>query len=344
MEPRVKPHHKLLFLPPRPPDATNVVVANPLSSTMLPLLKGKMVRSHLTTAKIQTCSRDIILSTGAPAVTKRQGNNTRAKTSNAPKRPPISHIASSGPGSSAHEHGTRRNPTNGVNGHTAGSSTAEASRAYRNSHAYAVSQQPLFTSWNLPDYLAHLEEMLPTDTPRPLEVRAGTTSNGGAIRGESIERTMERGVRVKWPSKRMSVGDMNKRVRALVEWVGREQASALDRGRRREALEKAFREEVAKTTEHVIGDEHNSRASAGADDGNVAMILDREAVSESPVQEKNVHQETRSLSAQYEANSLSSSSTMKLMEELMEELIGFQERFGPGAKSRERERRLAAVS
>jgi hypothetical protein len=29
-------------------------------------------------------------------------------------------------------------------------------------------------------------------------------------------------------------------------------------------------------------------------------------------------------------------STMKMMEELMEELIGFQERFGPGAKSRER--------
>ena len=35
-------------------------------------------------------------------------------------------------------------------------------------------------------------------------------------------------------------------------------------------------------------------------------------------------------------------STMKMMEELMEELIGFQERFGPGAKSRER--RTAVLS
>jgi hypothetical protein len=43
-------------------------------------------------------------------------------------------------------------------------------------------------------------------------------------------------VRVRWPGKRMSVSDMNKRVRALVEWVGREQASASERYRRREAL------------------------------------------------------------------------------------------------------------
>ena len=32
-------------------------------------------------------------------------------------------------------------------------------------------------------------------------------------------------------------------------------------------------------------------------------------------------------------------STMKMMEELMEELINFQERFGPGAKAKERDRR-----
>lgn len=32
-------------------------------------------------------------------------------------------------------------------------------------------------------------------------------------------------------------------------------------------------------------------------------------------------------------------STMKMMEELMEELIRFQERFGPGAKVKERDRR-----
>ena len=33
---------------------------------------------------------------------------------------------------------------------------------------------------------------------------------------------------------------------------------------------------------------------------------------------------------------------MKMMEGLMEELINFQERFGPGAKVKERERRIVS--
>lgn len=82
------------------------------------------------------------------------------------------------------------------------------------------------------------------------------------------------GNRVRWPQKRMSVADMNKRVRALVEWVGREQAGAAERTRRGEALRK------------VLGDE----AAESSGDGETA----------------------------------------KLMEELMEELIGFQEKFGSG--------------
>ncbi|KAK2463246.1 hypothetical protein APHAL10511_004901 [Amanita phalloides] len=216
------------------------------------------------------------------------------------------------------------------------SNSAEASRAYRNSHAYAVSQQPLFTSWGLPDYLAHLEEMLPTETPQPLEIRTGP---GGASAGgrESVERTVERGVKVKWPSKRMSVGDMNKRVRALVEWVGREQASALDRARRKEALEKTLKEEScpieqAGTTRGrsvvsnadvpvtASGEDNPPKTSCKLNDGNSAANHIR-GVDTSKTLE-----------------------TMKMMEELMEELIGFQERFGPGAKSRDRERRTATAS
>lgn len=122
----------------------------------------------------------------------------------------------------------------------------------------------------------------------PLEVVSGALLAGSGGR-ESVERTVERGVKVKWPSKRTSVADMNKRVRALVEWVGREQASALDRARRREALENALRE--------------NASSSVSAE----------------------TQQPT----------------SMKDMEELMEELISFQERFGPGAR---RERRAAAAA
>jgi hypothetical protein len=178
--------------------------------------------------------------TGSVALpAKKPGNNPRAKAAANAKRPSN---AQSTPAGTTGIEGQKRNQTGG-----SGANSAAEARAYRQTHAYAVSQQTLYTSWNLPDYLSHLEQILPSDTPQPLEVRAGGTIS----RGESAERTMERGVKVKWPAKRMSVADMNKRVRALVEWVGREQASALDRGRRREALEKALREhaEVEKIAE-----------------------------------------------------------------------------------------------
>jgi len=204
-------------------------------------------------------------------------------------------------------------------------SNPTTSRAYHQSHAYAVSQQPLFTSWNLPDYLAHLEPMLPTGVPRPLEVRGSGIDSTGR---ESLERTTERGVKVKWPSKRMSVGDMNKRVRALVEWVGREQASALERSRRREALENAF------TQDQETTDPAAREAGGHADDGMDSALV------ESPVQEKRpaLVDGTSSITLPT-APSDSGQVTMKMMEELMEELIIFQERFGPGAKSKERDRR-----
>ena len=266
-------------------------------------------------------SRDEMFFPGLPtgSVAKRQGNS-RGKGPNS-KRPPASHSVSHGPGSASHEHGTRRNQTNSVAGANTGSNPGESSRAYRNSHAYVVSQQPLFTSWNLPDYLAHLEEMLPSDTPRPLEVPSGSGLNAG--RGESLERTVERGVKVKWPSKRTSVGDMNKRVRALVEWVGREQAAALERMRRRDALEKALREESQAL---------QKRRELERGSGDPGMMLD--AVSLDPTHQ--APDPTGAKLVNYETVDAQSSATMKMMEELMEELIGFQERFGPAAKSRER--------
>ncbi|KJA19883.1 hypothetical protein HYPSUDRAFT_143174 [Hypholoma sublateritium FD-334 SS-4] len=268
---------------------------------------------------------------------KRAGNHSRVKPSNAPKRPPISQSISHGSGVATHEHGTRRNQLgSSAVGQQSGTSAADA-RAYRNSHAYAVSQQTLFTSWNLPDYLSHLEQMLPTDIPQPLEVRAGATSTGSSnSRGESADRTMERGVKVKWPAKRMSVGDMNKRVRALVEWVGREQASALDRGRRREALEKALREQAATLAE--LHDTSEDPVLPGCADN--SMVIDHQPSSS----DQQMQQSKNSVEMHLMPESALevSSQTMKTMEELMEELIGFQERFGPGAKARDRERRLAA--
>jgi hypothetical protein len=139
---------------------------------------------------------------------------------------------------------------------------------------------------------------------------------------------MERGVKVKWPAKRMSVGDMNKRVRALVEWVGREQATGLDRGRRREALQKTLQEQAG------VREEATSRI-----DGPVPMSVELPSTNDHHHQSTNWAFSNQMISD----NSIEISvQTMKMMEELMEELIGFQERFGPGARNRDRERRLAA--
>ena len=187
-------------------------------------------------------------------------------------------------------------------------------RAHHNLHTYAVTQQPLYTSWGLPDYLSHLEPMLPTVIPRPLEIRASK---------DFTDVSTERGVKVKWPSKRTSIGDMNKRVRALVEWVGREQAGALERGRRKEALTK------------VLETQAKQKPQPAPDDD--AMITQDQPLTESPVGDK----PTPSLSLSVELDS-HPPPTMKMMEELMTELINFQERFGPGAKNKERERRVVS--
>ncbi|KAF8210321.1 hypothetical protein K438DRAFT_150573 [Mycena galopus ATCC 62051] len=249
-----------------------------------------------------------ITSVPLPAPSKR-GHGGRAKGAAAKNR----NAAAVPPQSMNHEHATRRNPTQAPNGHPS-ATPAESSRAYRNSHAYAVSQQPMFTSWGLPDYLAHLEAILPTDVPQPLEVLGTGAPN--TSRAGSLERTQERGVKVKWPSKRMSVGDMNKRVRALVEWVGREQASASERSKRKEALEAALREEAK--------DARLEGVDGAPPIEDTAMALDP------PGPDKLLP----AAGAKFDATQ--ASAAMKMMEELMEELIRFQERFGPGSK---RERR-----
>ncbi|KAK0504563.1 hypothetical protein EDD18DRAFT_1456071 [Armillaria luteobubalina] len=225
--------------------------------------------------------------------------------------------ASTAPASAAHD--GRRNQANGPNGAGGPSAAGEGSRAYRNSHAYVVSQQPLLTSWGLPDYLAHLEEMFPTSTPTPLDVPS-SGDNG-------IEINQERGVKTKWPGKRMSVGDMNKRVRTLVEWVGREQASAQERMRRRDALEKALKEVQLEGVDIQMRDEP-------VKDVDASMFLDGQPRIESPLQQRPNSATPQVPILESKTSTLfftsSSSDTMKQMEGLMEELIRFQERFGRG--------------
>ncbi|KAF9268911.1 hypothetical protein L218DRAFT_954337 [Marasmius fiardii PR-910] len=303
--PSLTPREETPTLPKAPPPPT-------ANTTQKPSGRNKRGGGRKTAATAEPA----VDGDGQPILTsKRQGISGRSKTAGGNKRPP--HSTAGGAGS----HDTRRGQSNATTGgQNAGSSNAteNPSRGHRNTHAYVVSQQPLFTSWNLPDYLAHLEAVLPTDIPKPLEVVSSITG-----RGESVERTTERGVKVKWPSKRMSVVDMNKRVRALVEWVGREQASASDRAKRREVLEKTLKENALlnRVTEITGG-------------GGDPLVLDLGRRTASPSAMQAGLEDMLLSEGESEHTSL-----MKDMEKLMTDLITFQERFGPGVKARDRERR-----
>ncbi|KZT10813.1 uncharacterized protein LAESUDRAFT_721199 [Laetiporus sulphureus 93-53] len=302
-------------------DPTPVVNNVNIKNTPAPASTAKNPRNRRTNAR-KAQAQDLVLGEGeevVPTSARKQANNrSKATTGN--------------------DHGGRRAQANSVTGAGGNlgshANSSAVSRAYYHSHAYALSQQPLYTSWGLPDHLAHLEPMLPSETPRPLEVRgSGVDPNGR----ESLERTTERGVKVKWPAKRMSVGDMNKRVRALVEWVGREQASALERSRRRESLEKALKDARASNEEEPRQDGDTQVSENG---NTLPIAVENVPLTDSPLQEKQLNLLDGILSIPQESKPPSSSPpTMKLMEELMEELIDFQERFGPGAKTKERERR-----
>ena len=101
-----------------------------------------------------------------------------------------------------------------------------------NKNTRASSPAGLLTTWHLPEHLQHLKDLLPSDIPKPLDVRIGP----------GVETTQERGVKVKWPTKRMTIGDMNKRVRNLLEYVSREQTQLQERHSRAEALDTAIKE------------------------------------------------------------------------------------------------------
>lgn len=305
---------------------------------------------------------------------------------------------------STHEHGTRRN-ANSSNAATSGASN-------RNNAYYNNLQLPMFSSWGLPDYLAHLQSILPSEIPPPLQIRGATsffreefkalnaapttstdvvatsaTEDGEVQAAQAVddlagatESLTERGVKVKWPAKRMSVADMNKRVRALVEWVGREQALAMDHERRKTALEEALAKEqpvvekvpeVQTTTVETtsVTEVVNSVEIPAQEKQDKTDKIDKtdktipESTS-SPIAEADekmavdapvVVEMTASKSAEVVQESappvtvpapITRASTTKMMEELMEELISFQERFGPGAKgvTRDRHARIAVLS
>lgn len=109
--------------------------------------------------------------------------------------------------------------------------------------------------WGMPDHLAHLAYLLPTAQPEPLSLSLPTSKGAaprsaasaaasnptGANLGASpqpfgMATLLEPATKVRFPGKRMTLGEMRKRVRIIGEYVTRTQVEAVERGRRRRAL------------------------------------------------------------------------------------------------------------
>ncbi|CAO1623592.1 unnamed protein product [Parajaminaea phylloscopi] len=110
--------------------------------------------------------------------------------------------------------------------------------------------------WGLPDHLNHLSHLLPSAQPEPLVLHIPTTKSStqsrGCIQGTSTAAAevgarpsahaysmvdfKEAPTKVRFPGKRMTLGEMRKRVRNISDYVTRTQIEAVERGKRMKTL------------------------------------------------------------------------------------------------------------
>ena len=158
---------------------------------------------------------------------------------------------------------------NGKSGeHGARKSAPQSSRAVATQNQ---SPSPIPLSYNVPDHFSHLVPLLPHPTPQgisvPIRVELVPTTTGiidgdgsaevdGSVHTRIVLQT-EKGVKVRWPPKRTTIGEMRRRVRAMMEYVARAQLDAGERERRAEMLRAAAVEAQAEASA-LLGAEHES--------------------------------------------------------------------------------------
>ncbi|CDZ97150.1 PHD Zn-finger proteins [Phaffia rhodozyma] len=111
--------------------------------------------------------------------------------------------------------------------------------------AAAALRNSTILAWGVPDHLSHLTHLLPSPAPQPLVIRSslnpsgsGTatavpssagntsgargkrTSGAAGLRGADGERE-EAPSKIRWPGRRMTLGEMRKRARGVLDYVGR---------------------------------------------------------------------------------------------------------------------------
>lgn len=120
-----------------------------------------------------------------------------------------------------------------------------------------INQPP---SWGIPDHLSHLSHLLPSQSPLPLQVTKFISSpNNSAApspitpQGESgtveqavesapstpaitISSSLEPSAKIRFPSRRMSIAEMRKRAKSMLDYLARVQVDTVDRSNRNRAL------------------------------------------------------------------------------------------------------------
>lgn len=106
----------------------------------------------------------------------------------------------------------------GNHGHSSGSFDSGPQKPLSGAAAQAVA------GWGMPDHLRHLAHLLPSPSPSPLSVPS--------IADPSEPPSIEPPTKVRFPGKRVTMPEMRKRARAVLEFVTRVQLEMSERDRR----------------------------------------------------------------------------------------------------------------
>lgn len=93
-------------------------------------------------------------------------------------------------------------------------------------------------NWAMPEYLLHLKHLLPASNPSPLAVptfdplRAAESEVDEA----ALSTVQELPTRIRYPAKRMSLPEMKKRSKNMIDYLAKVQNDMSDRNRRQQML------------------------------------------------------------------------------------------------------------
>ncbi|SCZ90053.1 BZ3500_MvSof-1268-A1-R1_Chr9g10691 [Microbotryum saponariae] len=114
-------------------------------------------------------------------------------------------------------------------------SSEHPSRTHRPQRDWVPGNDP--SGWGIPEHLKHLSHLLPTPSPQPIHVPRKRSSDSYSSRTPPT--TAEAPTKIRFPNKRMTMPEMRKRARNVLEYLTRVQIEMSDREKRTERVEKA---------------------------------------------------------------------------------------------------------